>query len=260
MNLSVDLNCDLAEYEELTQGAKDAAIMPFISSCNIACGAHAGNQQVIDHTVALAVSNQVNIGAHPSYPDRTHFGRKMMYLPAKELKPMLQEQITVVQASAQFEGTELSHVKPHGALYNQAAVDLDLAILMAEVVAEIDRDLMLYGLAHSTMARAATEVGVQFVAEGFVDRAYTVSKTLQPRGEIGAVINDVNVMLHRVMGLIQSKQLEAVSGEIIEVNVDTLCLHGDHEGSLKTAKTIHQGLLNTGIEIKAPVSKNLKFI
>ena len=255
MKTSIDLNCDMAEYDAITQGANDAVIMRFVSSCNIACGAHAGNQKIIDHTVSLAVSNQVNIGAHPSYPDRINFGRQMMSIPHKELKPILRDQILSVKESVESQGSYLSHIKPHGALYNQAAVDLNLAILLTETVAEIDPKVMFYGLAHSAMTQAAKTVGIVFVAEGFADRAYTTSRTLQPRNEKGAVISDVDTVLERVLNLLKTGQMKSNSFETIELNIDTLCLHGDHEGAVHTAKTLHQGLLAAGFDIGPPTKK-----
>ena len=251
--ISIDLNCDLGEYEDISQGINDAAIMPFISACNIACGGHAGNQQVIKQTIGLAIKHHVNIGAHPSYPDRENFGRKVMRLSVNELKPILVEQIQLVKRIAEQQGVVLSHVKPHGALYNQAAIDLDLALSLAEVIADMGSHLMFYGLAHSAMAEAAKQVGVSFVAEGFVDRAYTKSRTLQPRHEPGAVFDEVGVMLKRVVSMLQTGQVEAVSGECIQLDVDTLCLHGDHQGAVETAKTLYQGLLSAGFEVSAPL-------
>jgi len=249
---SIDLNCDLGEYDKLSQGTNDEAIMTRISSCNIACGAHAGNQQVIDHTIALAIANQVNIGAHPSYPDRLNFGRQVMHLPAKELHPILRDQITTIHISAQAQGGCLSHVKPHGALYNQAAIDLDLALLLAESIAEFDQSLLFYGLAHSTMAQAAKQVGVGFVAEGFADRGYTAARNLQPRGETGALIDDVELMLKRVLGLLQTGQIETVEGASVDLIIDTLCLHGDHVNAMQTAQFLSQGLQQAGFSIQAP--------
>ncbi len=248
----IDLNCDLGEYDDIAQCSNDDAIMPFISSCNIACAAHAGNQRVIDHTIKSALENQVSIGAHPSYPDRVNFGRHVMHIPKSELRPMLTDQIALLSSSAHTQGTELAHVKPHGALYNQAAVDFDLALLLAEVIAENGQKLMFYGLAHSAMAEAAAQVGLKFVAEGFADRGYTATKRLQPRGLQAAIIDDEKLMLQRVLGLLRTGKIQTVSGEVIELMIDTLCLHGDHQHSLSSAKTLYQGLLAAGFSIKAP--------
>jgi len=248
----IDLNCDLGEYDDPHDFELDAAIMNLISSCNIACGAHAGNQSVIEQTVALALKKGVYIGAHPSYPDRENFGRLPMKLPANELKPIMDEQILAIKLAAENQGGKLSHVKPHGALYNQAAVDLDLALVLMDSVAAIDSNLMFYGLAHSKMQQAAEQVGLFFVAEGFADRAYTATKMLVPRTVTGAVISDLKLMLKRVLQMLSSQHVYTIKGELIPLEIDTLCLHGDHENSLETAQFLSQGLLQAGFQIQPP--------
>ncbi len=251
-NHCIDLNCDLGEYESLKQGDTDAAIMPFISSCNIACGGHAGNTEVMTQTIRLAKTHQVAMGAHPSYPDRENFGRCPMDLPPHELKASIRDQILLLVDRVNQQHMSLNHVKPHGALYNQAAEDLPLATLLVETVAEIDDKLMFYGLAHSAMATAAEQVGVRFVAEAFADRAYTVDKTLVPRNQAGAVLTDQNSMLERVISMVQQQSILAITGENIMIKAETICLHGDHHGSLPTAQRLHQGLQAAGIQIRAP--------
>ena len=248
----IDLNCDLGEYEKISQGQKDAAIMAYISSCNIACGFHAGNQSVIEHTVGLALNKNVNIGAHPSFPDRKNFGRTTMHLAAHELKSIVSEQIQCIKSAAETQGGKLSHVKPHGALYNQAADDFELAVVLAEAVAEIDSGLMFYGLAHSAMELAAQQSGIQFVAEGFADRAYTNTRTLVPRNVAGAVISDVAVMLDRALQMLKQQLVTAITGETIQLRIDTLCLHGDHANAKQTAQFLRQGLQQAGFSVQAP--------
>ncbi len=257
MQQSIDLNCDLGEYNDLNEGAKDETIMPFISSCNIACGAHAGNLKVIEQTVLSAKKNQVSIGAHPSFPDRVHFGRRLMHIPPVELRPILHDQIVMVKESACSQDQIMAHVKPHGALYNQAAIDLDLALVLAEVIAGIDTNILFYGLAHSMMAQAAKDMGLVFVAEGFADRVYTRARTLQPRGEPGAVIDNTEMMLQRVIELLQTGQIAAVSGEHVALEIDTLCVHGDHQHAEYTAQVLQQGLTTAGFKIKAPDATDL---
>jgi UPF0271 protein len=252
METCIDLNCDLGEYDLLSQGKNDTAIMPFISSCNIAAGVHAGNQAVIEQTVDLALKHQVNIGAHPSYPDRENFGRKVMIMPAMELKPIFKAQIQLVKAVAEQQGGQLSHVKPHGALYNQAAIDFDLAQVLMETVAEIDSKLMFYGLAHSAMEQAAIQSGLKFIAEGFADRAYTHERTLAPRTESGAVIDDPIVMLNRVLQMLKQQTITTTDGVVIKLNIKTLCLHGDHKNSVQTAQVLSQGLKQAGFNVQAP--------
>ncbi len=250
--LQIDLNCDLGEYEQLSDAANDAAIMTYISSCNVACGAHAGNQAVIEHTVELALASQVQVGAHPSYPDRKHFGRRVMPLSEQELKATITEQIQAIKATVVAQGSRMTHVKPHGALYNQAAADYELAVCLAEVVAAIDSRLLFYGLAHSAMAQAAHDVGLNFVAEGFADRAYTAAGQLVPRSQPGAVITEVNEMSSRVLRLLKQGRILAINGAEVDLRIDTLCIHGDHKGSLETAASLHHQLLQSGIAIQAP--------
>ena len=252
MENCIDLNCDLGEYDLLSQGTNDAAIMPFISSCNIAAGVHAGNQAVIEQTVDLALNYKVNIGAHPSYPDRTNFGRKVMNMPAMELKPIIKAQIQLVKTTAEKQGGQLSHVKPHGALYNQAAIDFDLALVLMEAVTDIDSKLMFYGLAHSAMEQAATQSGIKFIAEGFADRAYTSERTLVSRTVPGAVIEDSILMLNRVVQMLKQGAITTTGGAEITLHIKTLCLHGDHENSVQTAQVLSQGLKQAGFNIQAP--------
>ncbi len=254
LSLTIDLNCDLGEYESPEQGDNDAAIMPYISSCNIACGGHAGNTAVMAQTIRLAKTHQVAIGAHPSYPDRENFGRSPMNISHRDLKASISEQIMLLVDMANQQQTSLNHVKPHGALYNQAAQDLGLARLLAETVAEIDDKLMFFGLAHSAMTAAAEQVGIGFVAEAFADRAYSKNKQLVPRSQDGAVIKATDVMLSRILNMVRQQPIQAISGEWLDVQAATICLHGDHQGSAITAKFLHNGLLEQGIAIQAPQS------
>ena len=252
MNNQIDLNCDLGEYDHLVDGNHDAAIMPFISSCNVACGQHAGNPAVIEQTVRLAFDNQVNVGAHPSYPDRANFGREVMAMSEVDLQSIFLEQISLVQETVNRLNGRLSHIKPHGALYNQAAQDKDLAMMLIETMINFDTNLMFYGLAHSATAWAAEQLGAQFVAEGFVDRGYTAERTLQPRTEPGALISNPEEMLQRALSMIEIGQIEAVNGASIALSIETLCIHGDHNNAVQTAKTLNHGLINAGIRLQAP--------
>lgn len=252
MHYTIDLNCDLGEYEAKSDDANDAGIMPFISSCNIACGAHAGNQQVIERTIELAIKNQVSMGAHPSYPDKANFGRKKIDISAQDLRQSIRNQILAVKTAVETHGKPLAHIKPHGALYNQAAVDFELAVLLCEVVAEIDQQLLFFGLAHSLMAEAAATVGLSFVAEAFADRAYALDKTLVPRNQSGAVITDNKVMADRVLNLVRKQAVQSIDGNWIDLKAATICLHGDHQNSIHTAQFLNSILFESGTAIKSP--------
>ena len=252
MRNTIDLNCDLGEYDELSDGVVDAAIMPHISSCNVACGGHAGNQAVMAQTMQWAVQHGVQVGAHPGYPDRANFGRQPLTMRTAELRAAFQDQLSLARTVATANGATIHHVKPHGALYNQAAADMDLAMNLLEWVADFDDSWLFYGLADSAMAEAANQTGVRFVAEGFADRGYTTNRTLQPRDQAGAVIADGSEMLRRAIDLVQHERIQSVTGEIVEISVDTLCLHGDHPGAAATAQNLSQGLTAAGIRVQAP--------
>lgn len=249
---SIDLNCDLGEYEALSEGMSDKQIMPYISSCNIACGGHAGNQAVIDQTIDYAMQNQVSMGAHPSYPDRVNFGRQVMVLSQADLKASLKQQILTIKAAVEAKSAQLQHVKLHGALYNQVAIDLPLAVVVAELVAEIDPNLHFFGLAHSKAEVAAEQVGLRFVAEGFADRAYTDEKTLVARSQLGACIESPDEQLHQVLTLLKHNEVKTINGKRIHLEVDTLCLHGDHRHAIETARKLNLGIRKAGFLIKNP--------
>ncbi|MFC3194278.1 5-oxoprolinase subunit PxpA [Marinicella sediminis] len=250
--LSVDLNCDLGEYENLRDDLKDAAIMPFISSCNIACGGHAGNRTVIAHTVQLAMQYGVNMGAHPGFPDRANFGRSVIDISREELKKSLNEQIQRVKQAIESVGSQLQHVKPHGALYNLAADDYGLATLLVEMVRSIGPEIRFYGLANSAMAMACEQLDVRFVAEAFTDRAYQADGRLLSRSEVGAVIEGTGHITRRAIALVREQCVVASTGERVELQAETLCLHGDHPNSAGQARALHEALCEAGIEVKAP--------
>jgi len=236
----MDINCDLGEYERLSEAYHDAEIMPYISACNIACGGHAGNQLTMQHSVQLALKNTVLIGAHPSYPDAANFGRRSMQLDQEQLYSVITEQINVLRSIAENCGAELHHVKPHGALYNDAADDFMIAKVIVAAVRSIDADLKLYGQAHSALAEVAQQADLSFVAEGFVDRRYLSRHRLVPRAHRDALIEPITEQVEQARSLIVNKGLRGRDGQWLNIECDTLCLHGDHTGALKTAKAIYR--------------------
>jgi len=181
----------------------DALIMPFISSVNIACGYHAGDEATIQHTIALALKHNVAIGAHPSYPDKENFGRKEMEMNTNEVFNMVSTQIQLVKSIAEKMGTKMHHVKPHGALYNSAAVKPELASAIVTAIKSIDENLILYGLPYSELEKAALKDGVKFAAEVFSDRTYTDEGRLTPRTDPSAMIIDANDSIHQVLQMIK---------------------------------------------------------
>ncbi len=217
--MKIDLNCDLGE-----EAGNDEAIMPYITSANIACGFHAGNENVMRATVKLAKQYGVNIGAHPGWNDRENFGRTEMNVSADEAEEIVFQQIQALERIAKEEGAALTHVKPHGALYNQAAKDRALADAVVRAVKRISEGLILVGLAGSGLCEAGVEAGIKVAGEGFPDRAYNPDGTLMSRSKTGAVIELPEAVAANALRLIQDGIL--FWGKI--VRVETLCLHGDN--------------------------------
>ncbi|MEY3542080.1 MAG: hypothetical protein RLZZ204_892 [Bacteroidota bacterium] len=242
----VDLNCDLGEG-----CTTDEAIMPYISSANIACGYHAGDVETIKQTLALAEQYNVAIGAHPSYPDSANFGRKEMDLPIQEIKSLVSEQIRIVQSLAAAMGLSLHHVKPHGALYNKAAKDEETAAAIAEAVYTIDPSLILFGLANSESGKAAKKIGLQFYNEVFADRTYTDQGQLTPRTEANAMITTDEEAIRQVMQMLQEETVTSTNGKRIPIQADTICIHGDGEHAVSFAKQINTLIKHSNIKISS---------
>lgn len=227
----VDLNCDMGENI-----GNDELIMPFITSANIACGYHAGNAKTMCETVRLAKKYGVRIGAHPSWLDVEGFGRREMSLPLEEVEALILNQVSALEAIAEAEGAELTHVKPHGALYNQAAREFPLARAVARAVKNLKGELILVGLAGSRLIEAGVEVGLRVANEGFPDRNYNLDGTLVSRKESRAIIESPEEVAKHAMQLIQ----DGVLFEGKRARVDTLCLHGDHPRVVENAKLIRE--------------------
>jgi UPF0271 protein len=238
--MKIDLNCDLGEV-----AGHDDAIMPYITSANIACGFHAGDANVMRSTVRLAKQHGVNIGAHPSWPDLQEFGRREMNLSAEETQALVLYQIGALAGIAKAEGAALTHVKPHGALYNQAARDRGLADAIVRAVISFSRELILVGLAGSRLCEAGHAAGIKVASEGFPDRAYNPDGTLMSRGIKGALIDSSNEVAGNALKLIK----DGIRFGEKNVGVDTLCLHGDHPRAAENAKILRETLSKNGIEV-----------
>lgn len=243
--LHVDLNADLGE------GAPDdAALLALVSSANIACGWHAGDARLMQATVAAALARGVALGAHPSYPDREHVGRREMQLPPDAVRADLIYQIGALQALVRAQGGRLHHVKPHGALYNQAARDPLLAEAIADAVRAVDPGLAVYALAGGELLRAAERAGLRAVAEVFADRGYRADGSLVPRSEPGALVQDVDEAVARTLRMVREGVVQAVSGETVPLRADTVCLHGDGPHALAFARAIHAALAAAGVRVR----------
>jgi 5-oxoprolinase (ATP-hydrolysing) subunit A len=248
---SIDLNSDLGEsFGRWTLG-DDAALMESISSCNVACGFHAGDPEVMRRTVRLARDNGVAVGAHPGLPDLVGFGRRAMSVAPAQVEDFVLYQIGALEAIARAEGVKLQHVKPHGALYNMAIRDRALADAIARAVAAFDRSLLLFGLPGTELLRAGEAAGLPVAAEGFADRAYEPDGSLTPRSQPGAVMHDAAEIVARAVRMVREGVVNARDGEEIPMRVATICLHGDTPGSHELTRRLREGLEQAGIKVRA---------
>ncbi len=245
-SLRIDLNCDLGESFGRYALGEDAAMMKLVTSANVACGFHAGDPAVMARTVALVKAHGVALGAHPGYPDLQGFGRREMRMAPKEAAQMILYQIGALAGFARQAGLCLRHVKPHGALYNQAAKNPDLAMAIAQAVFDFDPGLILVGLAGSELVRQGQAVGLQVANEGFPDRAYLPDGALMPRGQEGAVITAPELVARNALRLVR----EGITVKRNHVRVDTLCLHGDNPEAVENAKAVRRILDAENVEIR----------
>ena len=253
-HMSIDINCDMGEsFGRYTLGL-DAEMISLISSANIACGFHAGDPSVMCTTVQLAVEHGVGIGAHPGFPDLAGFGRRNMNMLADELCDSIIYQVGALTAFAKVFDATLQHVKPHGALYNMAANDESLAKTIVEALLKINPDLILFGLAGARILDVAREAGLRVAREVFADRAYNEDGTLVSRNLEGSVICDSERVAERVLNMAHEGKVTAITGKDIELEFDTVCVHGDTAGAVEHARRIMQVLTQEGIEI-VPIGK-----
>lgn len=247
---TIDLNSDLGESFGRYSIGLDEQVIPLVSSCNIACGMHAGDPSVMRKTVAAAVNAGVSLGAHPGYPDLQGFGRRDMALSPDEAYATVLYQIGALSAFCTAQGAKLAHVKPHGQLYNRAAVDRPLADAIAAAVRDFDPDLVLVGLANGKLIEAGQEAGLRVAREFFADRNYTEEGRLVPRSEPDAVIHDEDFAVARVVEAVATQSVMTRNGTRIELPFDTICVHGDTPQALAFVSRIRNALEENGIEIK----------
>jgi len=240
----IDINCDLGEGMRT-----DAAIMPFISSANIACGGHAGDEKSMEETIKLCLKNRVAIGAHPSFPDKENFGRSEMTLGTDEIRDIVLQQLKNFGKIVSRLGASLHHVKPHGALYNMSAKNISLARAIAEAVKIFDSNLVIYGLSGSHSIYEAKAVGLKTASEVFADRTYQDDGSLTPRSQPEAEVEDVNSAVHQALHLIKEGIVKTISGKQILLVAETICLHGDGKQALSFAKAIHEAMEKEDIVI-----------
>jgi UPF0271 protein len=247
--MRIDLNCDLGESFGAYTLGNDAALMPLITSANIACGFHAGDPQVMARTVRLALQHHVAIGAHPGFPDLVGFGRRALDAAPEEIENDVLYQIGALAAFARAEGARLVHVKPHGALYNLAATRFPLADAIARAVARFDANLILVGQPNSMLERAAREHNLRFAREGFADRAYNRDGTLRSRREPDAVIREPARAAEQALQMVRAQTVTTPEGETIAMPVDTLCIHGDSPHAIEIARAVREALQRNGVRV-----------
>jgi UPF0271 protein len=247
LGLTIDINCDMGEGMD-----NDAALMPYISSANIACGYHAGNLDTIKKTIELALAHDVAIGAHPSYNDRENFGRLSHTISLIELAELISEQLYIFEKITDQMGCKIHHVKLHGALYNDCAKDAMSSKIVAQTIQAIDPSIQLYGLSGSYSIQEAKAIGLQCIQEAFADRTYQANGQLTPRHMDRAIIEAPTEATRQVLSMIFDQNITALDGTIIEVKADTICIHGDHAAALDIVSHLFNTLQQYQIEIKQP--------
>ncbi len=250
--LRVDLNCDVGESlgSDLLSGS--AGVLTSTTSANIACGFHAGDPTAMRRTARLAIEFGVAVGAHPSFPDKAGFGRRELQKSSEDVENLVVYQVAALAGVVAAEGGCLSHVKPHGALYNMAARDRKLADAVARGVALFNPNLILVGLSGSCLVAAGRDAGLSVAAEVFADRAYERTGVLRSRSLPGSVIDDSTSIVERVLQMVHDGTVPAVTGELIEVHAETICVHGDTPGAAQIAAAIREGLEKSGVVLAAP--------
>ncbi len=258
VTVHIDLNADVGEsYGAWTMGA-DAELLPSVSSANVACGAHAGDPLTMARTATLARTHGVAVGAHPGYPDRDGFGRRDLDMTPEELEASLLAQLGALWAVARAHGVDLVHVKPHGALYNRAAVDLALAQTVAQATRRFSADLVLVGLADSALLEAGREAGLTVAAEAFADRAYEPDGTLRSRRQPDAVHHDPDAVAAQAVSIVRDRRVRAHDGSEVAVRADTICLHGDTPGAAAIARAVREALSHAGIAVRPLTQQRLR--
>ncbi len=251
MSKTIDLNCDLGEDDSDAGAQREAAILPYVSSANVACGLHAGDAHVMRRTMQAAANLGLAVGAHPSLADRANFGRLESPVSADEVYELTLYQVGASAAMARAVGLRLNHVKPHGALYNMAARDHALAVAIAQAVRDFDAGLVLYGLSGSELIRAGELLGLKCASEVFADRRYRPDGTLTPRSEPDAVISDVRDAARQVLSMLEHDFVHGEDGSKVTVCAETVCIHGDSPTAPHLAQYLGKVLAGAGIELRA---------
>jgi len=247
----VDLNSDLGESFGSYKIGMDEEVIKYVTSVNIACGWHAGDPMVMEKTVSMAKKYRVGIGAHPGFLDLMGFGRRNIAVTPEEVNGYIKYQLGALMAFTKAIREKVQHVKPHGAMYNMSAKDPSLAMAIARAIIDVDQDIILMGFANSELVKAGQSVGLRVANEVFADRAYNADGTLVARSQKGAIIHDTGTAISRVVRMVKEGRVTAITGEDIEINAQSICVHGDNPEAVDFVKKIRTKLDKEGIEVTA---------
>ena len=257
--MEININCDLGESSKFCSTENDPLLLKIVNSANIACGYHAGDKPTMEKTIKISKENSVSIGAHPSFNDPENFGRKRLNLPSGEITKLIIDQINILSNIANTSGIKVTHVKPHGALNNMACEDYELAKIISDSIIQVNKDLIFLVPTGSQMERAGKKLGMKIATEIFADRNYEDNGNLVSRSKSNAMITDPEIAKKHVIKMVENQALNCYSGKQIPCEIDSVCVHGDGQSAVKTAKQIREGLIKAGVTLK-PLDKMKKFI
>ncbi len=257
--MEININCDLGEKSKHHSNKYDPDLLNIVNSANVACGFHAGDDESMNQVIEISKKNGVSIGAHPSFNDPENFGRKRMNLSFSEIRKLIIDQYAILQEIASKHGENVTHIKPHGALNNMACEDIELATTLAKSINEISKDLIYLVPTGSKMEEAAKNLNMKIACEIFADRNYEDDGNLVSRKKQNALITDPKEAKIHVLSMVKNQALNCYSGKKIPCEIDSVCIHGDNESSLATAKSIKDNLVDNGLELK-PLNIMKKFI
>jgi len=257
--MEININCDLGEKSKHHSNKHDPNLLEIVNSANVACGYHAGDDETMNQVVQISKKNGVSIGAHPSFNDPENFGRQRINLPPNEVRQLIIDQYEILQKISQDYGENVTHIKPHGALNNMACEDIDLATTLAKAINEISKDLIYLVPTGSKMEEAAKKLNMRIACEIFADRNYEDDGNLVSRKKPHALITNPEEAKKHVLNMVKNQSLNCHSGKQIPCEIDSVCIHGDNESSLSTAKSIRENLIENGLQLK-PLNQMKKFI
>jgi len=257
--MEININCDLGEKSKFHSIENDPKLLSIVNSANIACGYHAGDKETMNSVIEISKTNQVSIGAHPSFNDPENFGRKKINLNSSEVTKLIINQYEILQKIAQNHNENVTHIKPHGALNNMACEDLELATTIAKAINSINKDIIFLVPTGSKMELAGRKLNMKIACEIFADRNYEDDGNLVSRSKDNALITNPDIAKKHVLKMVKNQALNCFSGKEIPCKIDSVCIHGDNESSLATAKSIKDNLIDNGLKLK-PLNKMKKFI